>query len=329
MKDLVLILSIAVGTFLPFPIHAESGTINDLPSRIELLSFSSLWIPDQQFLTGNEQGKEVALTGELSLPQRQGKVPLVILMHGSTGISAYIPYWVRHLNEIGVATFVIDGFSGRGLTEVGTNQAVLGRLNFIIDIFRSLAVLAKHPRIDPDRIAVMGFSRGGQASLFSAMKRFDKLWNKSGTSFAAYIAFYPDCSTTYKDDTAIADKPIRIFHGTADNYDPIEPCRSYVSRLKQAGHNDVTLTEYPNAPHNFDNPLGAIPAAPGKGHQSVRDCAIREGADGTLINAETGSPFSYDDQCVKLGPLLGADPEAREAARSEVTQFLQAAFGLH
>ena len=173
----------------------------------------------------------------------------------------------------------------------------------------------------------MGFSRGGQASLFSAMKRFDKLWNKSGTSFAAYIAFYPDCSTTYKNDTAIADKPIRIFHGTADNYDPIEPCRSYVSRLKQAGHNDVTLTEYPNAPHNFDNPLGAIPAAPGKGHQSVRDCAIREGADGTLINAETGRPFSYDDQCVKLGPLLGADPEAREAARSEVTQFFKQPLG--
>ena len=122
MKDLVLILSIAVGMFLPFPIHAELGTTNDLPSRIELLSFSSLWIPDQQFLTGNEQGKEVALTGELSLPQRQGKVPLVILMHGSTGISAYIPYWVRHLNEIGVATFVIDGFSGRGLTEVGQTK---------------------------------------------------------------------------------------------------------------------------------------------------------------------------------------------------------------
>ena len=43
--------------------------------------------------------------------------------------------WVRELNKIGVSTFALDGFTGRGLTEVNTNQALLGRLNFILDIF--------------------------------------------------------------------------------------------------------------------------------------------------------------------------------------------------
>ena len=32
---------------------------------------------------------------------------------------------------------MIDGFSGRGLTAVGPNQALLGRLNFIVDIYRA------------------------------------------------------------------------------------------------------------------------------------------------------------------------------------------------
>jgi hypothetical protein len=70
---------------------------------------------------------------------------------------------------MGISTFVIDGFSGRGLTAVGPNQALLGRLNFILDIYRALDILAKHPRVDPERIALMGFSRGGQAALYASL----------------------------------------------------------------------------------------------------------------------------------------------------------------
>ena len=54
---------------------------------------------------------------------------------------------------------------------------VLGRLNFILDIYRALDILAKHPRVDPQRIALMGFSRGGQAVLYASLKRFKEMWN--------------------------------------------------------------------------------------------------------------------------------------------------------
>ena len=107
---------------------------------------------------------------------------------------------------MGISTFVIDGFTGRGLTVVGPNQALLGRLNLIVDIYRALEILAKHPRVDPDRIVLMGFSRGGQAALYASLDRFDRLWNKSGRRFAAYIPFYPDCSTSYVGDTEVADR---------------------------------------------------------------------------------------------------------------------------
>ena len=106
----------------------------------------------------------------------------------------------------------------------------------------------------------MGFSRGGQAALYASLKRFHQLWNQSGVDFAAYLPFYPDCMTTYISDTDIKDRPIRIFGGTPDDYDPIAVCKAYVERLRAAGHS-VELTEYPDAPHAFDNPLYAQPAA--------------------------------------------------------------------
>jgi len=129
--------------------------------------------------------------------------------------------WARDLNAAGISTFALDGFTGRGLTSVNMDQAALGRLAFTLDAYRSLEMLAKHPRVDPARIAVMGFSRGGQGALFASLKRFHAAWNRSGAEFAAYIPFYPDCMTTYISDSEIAEKPIRIFHGAPDDYNPV------------------------------------------------------------------------------------------------------------
>ena len=138
----------------------------DIAARTEIYAIPSLTISDQQFLTGDANGKQVTVAGEFRIAQGGGKLPVVVLMHGSSGVGAGMDPWVRHLNAMGISTFVIDGFSGRGLTAVGPNQGLLGRLNFIVDIYRSLEILGKHPRVDPDRIVLMGFSRGGQATLY-------------------------------------------------------------------------------------------------------------------------------------------------------------------
>jgi dienelactone hydrolase len=176
--------------------------------------------------------------------------------------------WEREFNAMGVSTLALDGFTGRGLTQVNTDQALLGRLNFILDIYRSLEILAKHPRVDDQRIALMGFSRGGQAVLYASLARFNKMWNRSGVEFAAYIPFYPDCATTYLSGTDVADRPIQIFGGTPDDYNPIVLCKAYAERLKEVGR-DVEVTAYPNAPHAFDIPL-LPPTVVVSGGQTVR-----------------------------------------------------------
>jgi dienelactone hydrolase len=300
----------------------------DSAARVELYPIPTLTLSDRQFLTGASDGTPVTVSAEFRIAQGAGRLPVVVLMHGSSGVGPAMEPWVHSFNAMGISTFVIDGFTGRGLTVVGPNQALLGRLNFIVDIYRSLEILGRHPRVDPERIVLMGFSRGGQAALFASLDRFDRLWNKSGIRFAAYIPFYPDCSTSYAGDTEIADKPIRIFHGTPDDYNPVASCKAYMARLQEAKR-DVTISEYPDSEHAFDiGLLGVSSKVVSANAQTVRNCHIKEGDNGVLMNADTKEPFTYKDSCVELNPHVGGNPGTAEAARKAVGEFLAALFKL-
>jgi dienelactone hydrolase len=322
------ILAAIVLSALPLAVAAQEPASKQIAVRTELHPIQTLTLSDQQFLKGDSEAKPVTVSAQLRIAQGSGRLPVVVMMHGSGGVGANIDMWSKELNEMGIATFVIDGFTGRGLTSVSANQALLGRLNFIVDIYRALEIVAKHPRIDPARIALMGFSRGGQAALYASLKRFHQLWNKSGAEFVAYVPFYPDCMTSFVSDTEVADRPIRIFHGTPDDYNPVAPCKAYVERLRAAGR-DAAITEYPNAPHSFDNPFGAQPAAVARNSQTVRGCTIREEPLGLLINAATKEPFTYQDACVQRDPHIGHDPDATRAAKQAVKEFFKATLKLN
>lgn len=306
---------------------ADTDAARQIAARTELHSIATLTLSDSHFLKGEADGTPTTLTGEFRIAQGAGRLPVVVLMHGSGGMGPNIEMWSNEFNAMGISAFAIDGFTGRGLATVSTDQARLGRLNFILDIYRSLDILAKHPRVDPARIALMGFSRGGQAALYASLKRFHRMWNKSGVEFAAYLPFYPDCMTTYIADTDVADRPIRIFGGTVDDYNPIARCKEFAARLQAAGR-DVQVTEYPNASHGFDNPLGGTTPIVVKNAQTVRHCTIREQPEGLLIDAATNEPFTYKDPCVEFNPHVGHDVEATQAAKQSVKGLLQTLFKL-
>jgi dienelactone hydrolase len=317
------IAALLLATLVPAEALAQTSTA-DIAPRTELHAIPTMTVSDSDFLAGKD-GKAVTVAGQLRIAQGTGRLPVVVLMHGSGGMGAQLDTWSRQFNAMGVSTFAIDGFTGRGLTSVNTNQAQLGRLNFILDIYGALAILAQHPRVDPQRIVLMGFSRGGQAALYASLTRFHKMWNKSGASFAAYIPFYPDCATSYIDDTDVAGAPIRIFHGIADDYNPLSSCKAFLGRLKSAGR-DVELTEYADAQHGFDSPLCAVVVA--KGAQTVRACTIKEGPTGVLVNTATGTPFAYTDACVQLDPHVGRNAAAAAAAQVAVGDFVRTLFKL-
>jgi len=302
--------------------HAENG--RDMAAHAEVHLIPSLTLSDSQMLRGDANGKPVIVGGILRLAKQAGRQPLVVLIHGSSGMGANIEMWERTFNENGIATFSIDGFTGRGIRSTSQDQSQLGRLNLILDAYRSLDLLAHDPRIDPSKIVLMGFSRGGQATLYAAMTRLNRSWNTSGVRFRAYLPFYPDCMTRYRDDTDV-NGPIREFHGADDDYDPAPACTSYIERLQKAGK-DAEMTVFAHASHAFDMPY-PMPTEIVKGAQTVRACRIVENAGGELINEATGAPFSFGDDCVERDPHVGGNAQARDAAIGDVMAYLKTLFG--
>jgi dienelactone hydrolase len=300
---------------------------NAQTARIEVHPFQTVTLTDKQFLTGAKDGKPVVIAGELRLPRSStDRLPAVVLVHGSGGVTGNVDRWSQELNGIGVATFIVDSFTARGIVETATNQAQLGGLTMINDAYRALELLAKHPRLDPARIALMGFSRGGRVALYASLKRFQRLHGPADVEFAAYLPFYAPCNVTYIDDGEVSDRPIRLFHGAADEVTPVAPCRAYVERLCQGGK-DVQLTAYADAQHGFDSHLLTAPVFVPQG-QNGRHCTLEEKPVGQLINRQTAQPFRLDDPCLERGTTVVYNAQAHSAALKAVKDFLTIAFNL-
>ncbi|WP_207540909.1 dienelactone hydrolase family protein [Sabulicella rubraurantiaca] len=293
--------------------------------RVELHPFETRTPTDQQFLTGAADTSRVTIAGELRLPVAgTDRLPAVVLLHGSGGISSHLQAWVHELNGMGIATFVVDSFAGREITSTVADQDRLSRLAMVVDAYRALDLLAAHPRIDPARVAVMGFSRGGGAAHWAAMDRFREMHAaQSRARYALHIAFYPTCNRDFRDALATG-APVRIIHGTADDFIPITECRDLIGRLRAAGR-DASILEIPEAHHVFDAPAGNLSRAPQA--QTTRGCPnIRETPEGNLVNSATGRPFTYaSDPCVERGTTFGRDAAGLETARRTVRDMLVAA----
>lgn len=318
----ILFIGLSLATVWIFPKISDAQV-----ARIEVLPLQTVTLTDQQFLTGVKEGKPTLIAGELRIPRPgSDRLPAIILVHGSGGVGASVNDWSQELNKIGIATFILDGFTGRGITNTVINQEQLGRLTMINDSYRVLELLGRHPRIDTSRIGIMGFSRGGQVALYASLKRFKRMHGPSDVEFAIYLALYPPCFTTYIDDGEVSDKPIRLFHGKADDWAPVAPCQAYVERLQKAGK-DVQLTEYADAHHAFD--MSNFPASFFiKEAQTTRRCKMEEKPIGQIINSQTGQPFSMSDPCVERGTNVGYNAQAHSEALKAVKELLTVTFKL-
>src|SRR5262245_20570933 len=139
------------------------------PVRIEVHSIETVTLTEQQFLTGAKYGTPATIAGILRVRSGTDRRPAVVLVHGSGGVGTNVERWAQELNGIGVAAFILER-----ITSTAADQEQLAHVAMIVDAYRAVALLARHPRVDPARIAIMGFSKGGFVALYASLKRFQR-----------------------------------------------------------------------------------------------------------------------------------------------------------
>ncbi|MCY1074926.1 dienelactone hydrolase family protein [Archangium lansingense] len=242
------------------------------------------------------------VAGRLSFPTNaQGKVPAVVIAHGSAGVDTRGSFHAQALHAAGIATLELDMWSARGLAggAEGRPRAVAETLP---DAWGALKYLSAHPSIDGTRIGIMGFSWGGLMSMLSATRRY-VAGAESGQRFAAHAPFYPVCwaynrvpSYEFGDLTGA---PVFIQAGAADQYDDPDSCQKLVDSLAPADRESVSLTVYPGATHGWDRLEPAV---------------------------QISDPYSHTGQGGQVN--IAPSPETAETSRRAMVDFFRRSFGL-
>ena len=96
--------------------HAQAQVASDLrDGRTGEIRFASS-SPTGPTALMRGSGPGVEVVGTLSLPPGTARVPAMVVVHGSGGVSAGREHaWARRLNDMGVAAFVTDSFRPRGV----------------------------------------------------------------------------------------------------------------------------------------------------------------------------------------------------------------------
>ena len=180
--------------------------------------------------------------------------PAVVIAHGSAGPDSRGPSYARVLNAAGIATLELDMWAPRGLK--GGLDRPRSIHDTLADVFGAFRFLASDPKIDSQRIGIMGFSWGGILSMLTATKPWTGKYLAPGERFAAHAPLYPVCylynSVPGFELGDFTGAPVFIQCGELDAYDLPDSGERLVRSLASVAPGLVSIETHPGATHAFD-----------------------------------------------------------------------------
>ena len=317
-------------------LSAGSATAADPPvqdladGRTGKIYFESVTPTGFTQLAKRQATQKTVIVGTLRVPKTAtGAVPAMVIAHGSAGVADRESWWADHLDDIGVAGFIVDSFTPRNIRDTATDQTQLSTAANVADAFTALKLLATHPKIDPRRFGVIGFSKGGLVALWTEFEAYRRAIIEDQTKFAAHVPLYPPCNG-WQVTERITRAPILMLLGGRDDLTPAAPCHEYGQWFRSKGV-DVSVIVYENGYHDFDSihpPVRAKNVVTGRNCNMLFDLdrfAVTIRASGEDI---TRSAAAYERGCQERGAMVGGDSEARKKSPADVKAFLKKVFVL-
>jgi len=198
------------------------------------------------------------MPAQLYVPTGTGRLPGVLVFHTAAGPGPNVEAFARDLAAAGFVTMTPDVFSLHDFGPDGRTDhpLVLGDARGALDHLRA------HPRVDPERIGVVGFSFGGRLAFLLTALAPERI--RAAVVYYA-VASHQALARPLSGRAAGAEPltnraaevlaPILIHHGESDGNVPVDQARLLHRALAAAGK-PSTLHTYPGADHLFNFALG-------------------------------------------------------------------------
>jgi dienelactone hydrolase len=322
----ILIVTIAYGTAVGHCEAPQAGT--------NQVSFQSSTYSDFRQLFAREAATAtVTVHANLDFPEEaKDRYPAVVIAHTIGGYrEANEGQEAAELRKSGFATLTYDSFAARGITSLASRSGAGVIPSTVADAYGALRLLASQPKIDANRIAIVGFSLGGEVAHLTAFEPLRSALNLGQGRFAAHVAFYPaGVYGAIAERGAYTESPVLMLLGEKDDNLPVAKIEGYLAYARSAGNpTPIEVVIYPGAYHAWTVPsLVTLRFHPE--YASTKKCPLILLAPRSrpmfLIDGQA-KPFDADSvgRCIDEAPgySMAYNAAVRAQSTADAMRFLQ------
>lgn len=208
------------------------------------------------------------MVGHLAIDEyRPGPRPAVLLCHEGSGLDGHVKGRAVRLAGLGYAAFALDYFGDGRPPPRDEAMARLGPLMTDLELTRRLGragleILLAEERVDPERVAAIGYCFGGAMALELA---------RDGVDLQAVVGFHPGLRPPEPGESTKVRASVLMCCGADDPVVPMESRDAFEIDMKASGVADWRLEVYGGVGHSFTNPRVDEYGLPGFAFDAVAD----------------------------------------------------------
>ena len=193
--------------------------------------------------------------------------PGVLVIHEWTGLGDYVKNRCRELAGLGYVAFGADIY-GKGIRPKSMDDAARESALYKNDrtltrerANAALGILLKNTKVDPKRVAVIGYCFGGMVALELA---------RSGAPVAGVVTFHGVLDTPTPEDAKNIRAKVLVLHGADDPFVTPAQVAAFEEEMRKGGV-DWRLIMYGGAVHSFTNPSSGNDPSKGAAYNEKAD----------------------------------------------------------